>query len=762
MATQQEVIKKFMASLDTTKKKGTAALDEAIQACSNFKSAAEAIEQMVKDCKNAVSGTDFLKNSFGIDLDNTDTGAISGSDAGGSKTKTAASIVPESGSLKNFTGNSFTKNGLTVKLVEFPKWTSTNNNIVVTKDLDYDDLEKGSKEYSTAKKYIWQASNTWWIENTLNLVAESYGSNYSFLNSNVKTLCIGFVNDPPTNGSLWYAETSAVNDTSEGKQISLAINLSAFGSLKNDGNPNGESALYEGIPYLDNVIAHEMTHAVMKAVVDNFDSLPQFIKEGTADLTIGNDRRKNYIEDLVSGKKSLEDALNLNDNGTGTFESYVAGYMFLRWIAKQASNLDNVVINNTANNTSITTTDDNKIIKNSGKYVTITTGAGNDSIYNDKGSRVSMVGGKGNDTVFNMQGTSVTINMGEGNDEAHTYEGNSVRVSLGSGKDFFNAYHGKNISVYGGSDDDTILGYGGENLYYVGGAGSDSIYMHSGVKNSTINGGAGNDVIRLQNVTNNLIIYKAGDGNDSISGFNATSTLRFGSSTNVSLQTEKTDVIATVGKGKITLSGAASLSAINIQGSAKNDSIRNTVSGAKIDARGGNDKIYNYASGKVTLSGGSGDDTITNWGSASSMDGGSGNDVIWGDSGKDTLSGGAGNDKLHGEEGNDKIYGGSGNDSLWGGDGNDSLWGGSGKDVFIYKPGEGKDRIFDYSSGDMLKILEDDGSKGSFKKSKYSGGDLTLTISGGGTVIFDGVSKSDKFNINGTTYKISGSKLVKK
>ena len=43
---------------------------------------------------------------------------------------------------------------------------------------------------------------------------------------------------------------------------------------------------------------------------------------------------------------------------------------------------------------------------------------------------------------------------------------------------------------------------------------------------------------------------------------------------------------------------------------------------------------------------------------------------------------------------------------------------------------------------------------GSFTKSKFSSGDLTLTIKGGGTVVFDGVSKNDKFNINGKSYSI--------
>ena len=53
----------------------------------------------------------------------------------------------------------------------------------------------------------------------------------------------------------------------------------------------------------------------------------------------------------------------------------------------------------------------------------------------------------------------------------------------------------------------------------------------------------------------------------------------------------------------------------------------------------------------------------------------------------------------------------------------------------------------------MLKILD-----GSFSKSKFSGGTLTLTV-GSGSVIFKDVTKSTAFNINGKSYKISGSKL---
>ena len=131
-----------------------------------------------------------------------------------------------------------------------------------------------------------------------------------------------------------------------------------------------------------------------------------------------------------------------------------------------------------------------------------------------------------------------------------------------------------------------------------------------------------------------------------------------------------------------------------------------------------------------------------------------------GGNGNDSISGGAGADKLYGNAGNDSLHGGDGNDSLWGGLGNDSLLGGKGNDTFIYKPGDGTDTIFDYASNDMLKILKSNGkSGGTFSKSSFSGSDLTLTISGGGTVIFDGVATGDKFNINGKTYTLSGSKL---
>ena len=92
MATQQEVIKKFMKSLDTTSKSGKLALDAAIKACSSFGNLKSVVTQLIGDCQSATDAKTFLKEKCGIILDNKDTGAITGSDAGGSKAKTAEKV----------------------------------------------------------------------------------------------------------------------------------------------------------------------------------------------------------------------------------------------------------------------------------------------------------------------------------------------------------------------------------------------------------------------------------------------------------------------------------------------------------------------------------------------------------------------------------------------------------------------------------------------------------------------------------------------
>ena len=627
--TQQEVIKAFMKSLDETNLAGMAAFDEAIRACSIFNSFEELKAAMINDCENARSGNDFLKNYCGIDYSTKDTGAITGSDAGGSTSKNDADTIPESGSLKNFTGNSFTVNGLTVKL-----------------------SGKTYSQLSASEKFIWRGLYTWWIEGALDLISESYGDNFSYgINSSamVNELNVNFYNEATRN----YAKTSTDFDTyGNAYKTTLNINMYYWDSLKND--------LTRANSMFDRSIAHELTHAVMHSNINYYaiGLLPAFVREGSAELTIGiEDYRKVDIKKLANNPTLLSQALSTDISKVTVSgienPSYAGGYMFFRYLARQASDFS---IENTTDNATVRTFYGSDHVKNSAANVSVSTGANSDYIYSD-GSYSTIDGGAGNDSIHNWK-DHVKSYGGSGNDIIHNdnYYDTANDVTLSGGK---------------GNDDLTNRG---EKVSIVGGAGNDTIYNY-GLK-VTINGGSDDDIIYNDSISSNL----------------------------------------------------------------------------KVIGGAGDDSIWNYGS-KVTINGGSGDDYIANWGKQVKISGGSGNDIIFGDTG---------NDSLKGDAGDDKIFGGKGNDTLRGGKGNDSLWGGSGDDKFIYATGGGSDTIFDYSSGEMLKILKSNGkSGGKFKKSSYSDGTLTLTI-GNGSVTFDDVTTTTTFKINDKSYKISGSKLVKK
>ena len=112
----------------------------------------------------------------------------------------------------------------------------------------------------------------------------------------------------------------------------------------------------------------------------------------------------------------------------------------------------------------------------------------------------------------------------------------------------------------------------------------------------------------------------------------------------------------------------------------------------------------------------------------------------------------------------DTLWGGDGDDTLRGGKKNDVLWGGDGVDTFIFCAGDGTDTIndYDFTEGDLLQILDKNGvAERSFTKAKFDGDSLKLTIQGGGKIIFENVTASSQFNINGETYHISGDTLAK-
>ncbi|MEP6889349.1 MAG: hypothetical protein ABI955_01475, partial [Nitrospirota bacterium] len=96
------------------------------------------------------------------------------------------------------------------------------------------------------------------------------------------------------------------------------------------------------------------------------------------------------------------------------------------------------------------------------------------------------------------------------------------------------------------------------------------------------------------------------------------------------------------------------------------------------------------------LVGHAGDDHLYGRDGADTIEGNEGRDYIEGGLGNDPrLSGGAGNDIILGQQGDDQLYGEADHDRLNGGLGNDLLDGGTGLDTYVYRTGQGQDRIVD-------------------------------------------------------------------
>ena len=322
-------------------------------------------------------------------------------------------------------------------------------------------------------------------------------------------------------------------------------------------------------------------------------------------------------------------------------------------------------------------------------------------------------------------------------------------------------------TISGGAGNDTI--YGGKgNDSLVGNAGNDMIYGNAG--NDTLRGNAGNDSLWGGNGND---VFICGVGNDIINDYTSDDRIVFG--VKLSKATVSgSDVVFTFANGTLKVKDAKGKSLSITDSSGKSFS---TVLGSSSSLK--TLTVSNSTKSPVTVSSAYGtinassrttavritgnalDNSISGGTKNDTISGGAGNDSIIGNAGNDSLMGNAGNDKIWGGAGNDILIGGAGNDSLWGNAGNDTLYGGDGTDVFTFLAGQGTDYVMDYESGELLRLYNSAGTKTTtFSKSAFSKSTLTLTINGGGSIVLNDVAKTTAFNINGTSYKISGSKLV--
>lgn len=610
MSTPVGIIKKFVKTLVETSKTGTEATDAAFKAVgagnyTAFKS------EFTSAKKNYKSNQDFCEQECGIRINNKDTGAITGKDAGGKTEKTAESIMPESATAKELKAaeyNSFTKNGLTVNV----EYADGYGGKMYGKYFDYDE-----ETYLAKQKLVVRALYNWWIPEALDLINESLGINFTDGRANTKTLNIEF--------DSGYSSKRVIGldfdyDMGYASEMTLKINADRlYNMTKNDkngtlpeksyitGTAYGNSETFTN--YLDRLILQAMAEVTLKANVAYVDKLPREISGGLCAIVGGYDDSTNYSSFTSSGNSDFN------------------GYARLRYLAKNYSDGMPDGVSYNAKKTGLTVTNeftdktlDLADFASTVKNVNASALKNGIIIVGNKLDN-SIVGGSGNDSLVGGDGKD-TLSGGKGNDSLTGGKGNDVFIYT-AGNDVITDYAtGDKISVGSAISKATL-------------SGSDVIFT---VGKNTLTVKKGKDkTLTLINSKGKEYTTVVSGGKDLTVTNSTKSPLIIDSDVKKVDASERTKAITITGNklGNVILGGS------------KNDIIYGEGGNDSILGNAGADKLFG-GFGDDTLKGGAGDDILT---------GGAGNDSLWGDAGADTFI-------YHAGEGNDVIYGFDKNDTL--------------------------------------------------------------------------------------------------
>ena len=631
MATQQEVIKAFLRSLDNSTLSGAAAVDEAVRNCSGgkFSSMQNVIDSFVRDAEKYGSDSlwDSKKNVFledycGIILSNDDTGAISGADAGGSYVKTEDSIVQESGAVLSYpSGGTSTINGLTF---HWPDRSTLSNDEQAIVDRIY----------------------TWWAKGALNLIQESYGMSFVEADASVKDITLRFYSEADDNVLASVSNTYS-SYTGKTNKLTLNINMHYYAGFDRQDTNGASSNNTAG--YLDRTLAHEFVHAVMAANIDNFSKLPHFVKEGLAELVHGIDDERQSTIELLASKSNLAYVremfeTELQKSNYHYEDAYAGGYMLFRYLAKQSATSAAPVVglpkgvSYNAAKTAVTiaapfsgtwdakdyaatvrTVDASKETNN----VTIKAGAGNSTIKaGENGSNI--YGEGGNDTIHGGTGKDIFwYGTGDGADTIYNFQ---------NGKDVLHLYNKAQLTGVSAAGWDVTLRFGSGSVRLDDTAGRRIDVIDAAGK------GAAYYVGRQD--SGNSFVYGAGSRYYGSSMYtdtlkiNAAATISLGD-TNLYHDIDALDASGATGAVKLT--GGAKRSVLH--GSVQNDTLAAGAGDAELFGGKGNDTYY----------GGKGLDEFW-WGANL------GNDVVYNyESNKDIIAFQAGSLKSGKVSGNDVV-----------------------------------------------------------------------------------------------------------
>ena len=384
---------------------------------------------------------------------------------------------------------------------------------------EFTDSDTGN-EY---EKYIVASIYKWWFKEGLKLAKLNY--DISFEDDDATILNIDLTFKKTIGGSNALASVSW-SFRSDGITVGLVLNVNKdfYEDLTDFSDINGGSK--NSVVYLDRTICHEFTHAVMAAKIKYFSYLPRFISEGTAELAHGIDDKRTYsIIMLAANPDLLEESLLLTDEyGTADYQ-YSGGYIFFRYLAKQAAlysqnsllpiqvhpiiNLkDNVNTTYYIKNLSIKDPD---AITSDGEY---SVGSAQDNTYILSDNFEQIINTGKNTWNICLNTINNTIKSIYGNDNITIDGGDNQYIDFDSGNNniVINSGNNHTINCYEGTNNINLIPK--ETIK------NNNIYLGNGNGNVTLCGE--NNILNTESGINEIKLYgknntiKSGDGNDTI------------------------------------------------------------------------------------------------------------------------------------------------------------------------------------------------------------------------------------------------------
>ncbi len=510
MSVQLDRTRKLLETMYFSKSENAGALDEGIRQVSNFSGIDDLTRAVAIEANfykiHGKSADTFLRERCGIDLTNEDTGAITGLDAGGTL-KTAHTVVPER--LSSIRYPLPDRSEWRVRNVD-DTGTISNLKVIYNSNLVqslYDQIQNNNNVIPsdlTANERIALGLQSWWIGESLNLVEETFGAGLSATGRDW-TMYVN-INSSDTMGDGNLASTATYwnrtkndidNNIYDGGSIVLRINIDQYGQIVSpDKNEDGYSET-AGNFYLDRVMAHEMTHAVLDAILTTkHDASPVWFQEGIAELVNGcDDTRKNDLTDMAANPNKLQLGLHSGTVYNGTGYEYPSGYIALRFLAHTGGSpaagttfmessqayysddlttlvakgnisgevwLDNQhgtsFVNTVSHIDTSECTGSNNILAGNAAANIIRGGSGTASLWGGSGGNDVLVGGngaevfwygngEGTDTIWNGSPIDTVMLYNPMNFESIAMSGNDLNVGIGGGNGFILKNWNENSSV---------------------------------------------------------------------------------------------------------------------------------------------------------------------------------------------------------------------------------------------------------------------------------------------------------------------------